>query len=267
MGEMRNSSRELNLIRVAEEIKRAGIIFLFSAISLCATWSYLYAQTVSTESAISTYEQYAFPGSTTHLVRPTSGKSTNLKIHCLSSVSCKDKITLLNTYLRANWISAIEVNEFDPNEVLSVELNTTPVLGQNDLESQIVEKLNIPVGTDEKVFAESTTPNCKAASLVSGREIKMVVVLAYLGGSDTKLVSCILLQLARGVGLNFPTFTEAWAGNGALAALTDNDIDRFMHGTARLIAMHTISSSSVGLTKSELEEALRNKTLPELIGE
>jgi hypothetical protein len=251
------------------QIKKESVsLFLSIMICVCLIGqvSNSSAQYFDLKDTISAYELYAFPTPGSHLVRPSSQKPTNVYFHCSAEYQCNDKISLLNRYLKARWLTAVKVSQFDSEHMLSVEFVDGASENSIQPKDDPIENLHFPVGKNEKVFVGGKT-NCKSVSVVLNKEITMISVIANSLASDRLTMSCVISGLARAAGLNFPTFEQLWAPNGQLTTASDEDYNRFMLGAARLIAIQTSPLTRAGMNQAEFEYAISGKSIQDLMGE
>ena len=242
-----------------------GVLFAVLSMFFCATAHQ--AKALSLQSFIDAYEAYAFPQNNGRLVKPSSEKSTVISVHCAPYEYCKVIIPKLNKFLNANSLSVIQVQEFDPHALISVEIVSGHGSAADMAAPSIVEQLNFPVAENENVYHEGTK-ECAYINTVAKQVVTHSIVVVNTIDDDRRYISCILFGLARSTGLNLvPTYELAWSKGGGLSSLTEQQFDQWMLGTARVIALHTNRGTFPSMTQSEFEKKVKYMSLQQMIGE
>ncbi len=126
-------------------------------------------------------------------------------------------------------------------------------------------KYNLDEG--QKLFQEGTT-QCNFLAFYTDHTVNRIVLYVDQTMDRSKIVSCVLLGLARASGLNVgPRFETQWERGGLLASSDEKIFKQFVRGLERLLAVHLLENSKAGMDLMQINLTLSRLSLHELTGE
>ena len=237
-------------------------IFLFAFMGRIAISSD--SDSVTKDQLQEDYEKMAFTGLQKQLVKLDSNSTNTINIHCFAP-ECDNLTKLLGEYMRAPWLRVKRAAEADSSEVIIVGV----VDPQNLPDKSLIGNDEIIRLTPEDKPFQDGTPDCHSYSVVRDRnEIKLVAMaLSSKLGSD-KILSCILVQLARSSGLILrPSFDKMWQPGGWFGLAGSSDLDKKLQWLSRILAIHFLPMTHHGMTIDEFRNAVKDMNKSEFIGE
>ena len=247
---------------------RASLLFALSMLCLFPLTSLCIAGTSSTaitdkERLIADYLETAFNSEADLLTKPKNDKSTSISVTCVALEGCDSTVLELGNFVKAPWLALSKSENFEPSNLLSVIVYSDP---RND-DQRLGGNIKYQMQPDQKLY-EDGIKNCNVMTFHTGHVIDRLVVFVDQTMGSAKTVSCILLELNRGIGLNVgPKFKLQWDTGGLLATASPEIFAQFMRGMARQLAIHLVKQTEPGFIKQQTKDALEKLTIMNLIGE
>ena len=241
-------------------------VFLLSACTLA--FAFLlpadgFAQQDLKSRLVADYLDVAFTSENAQLAKPIAGKNSRIKIVCSAKNGCSSSIELIHSAIVLPGLAVTESASFDPTDLNSVVLYSD--FGSDD---ERLGNYKVPTLQPDQAIYEDGNSACNARVIHRGHLVDSVVVYVDQKMEGKKIVSCVLLELARATGLNVgPKFQKQWEPGGPLFNASIEEFNQSMLGLERLLAIHFQTTTEPGMTKSQVYAALNKLTLKQMTGE
>lgn len=237
------------------------IVFLTLMVS-CLSVSNSSAVTLR-EAVLAAYETHAFFGEHDGILKPKKEMSTTPKVFCGALSGCDVSIKLLDGYFVADWIRIVRTEEFDPKNLISIN-----IFEDAEADNERLGHKQIPtLESGEEVFSEGVR-DCNVMSFYTGHVVNRVIIFINKNLDEKFFLSCVMIELSRAVGLVIePKFELQWGDGGELSKADNKLFFTFMRGYSRLLALHLSKFTLPEMTKSKFEENIKDQKLGQLVGE